>query len=342
MSCVQCFQCKSSQVVPSRWRVTLADFCTAITLRRPYRCTSCLNRFSSFQSALHLPHTSHRKTRSALASHMATTGLALVMALFTSQKSRADIVYTTAASQGTNSSTTASTPSTSSGYLIGTFANATTSPSFSFTTNQSPGIQFTTSTFTDTNALKGVNINLFVKGTNGSNGTNTINGTLHWGLYKIDNTTASNVASFTSTLNPMAYTGSGLSANNYQNTPFNVVTGSDTLFSNTQYTLLLQSIDGITTSNKTADLYWNYFNTGNTPSGGNYSVQHAGYVTGPYTGANTFTNQNFAFDINVASAPEPGTMLLGLIASSVGGGVVWWKRRKKPADQVADENVLPA
>jgi hypothetical protein len=115
--------------------------------------------------------------------------------------------------------------------------------------------------------------------------------------------------------------------------------------SNTQYSLLLQSIDGITTTGSAnkADLYWNFYKTGaNTPGGGIYSVQHAGYVTGTYKGHSDFTNQNFAFDINVASAPEPGTMLLGLIASSVGGGAVWWKRRKKPVDQVADENVLPA
>lgn len=279
---------------------------------------------------------------------MAVTGLALVIALFTGQKSRADIVYTTAAIQGTKSSNTASTPSTSNGYLIGNFGR-TTSPSFSFTKDDKkqilPGIQFTTSNFSDTNALKGVNINLFVKGDNGTSSNTIQTGTLHWDLYKVVGSTASKMASFTSSLNSMTYNGEGYSANNYQANAFQVETGSDNLLSNTQYSLLLQSIDGITTTGSAnkADLYWNFYKTGaNTPSGGNYSVQHAGYVTGPYTGANTFTNQNFAFDINVAAAPEPGTMLLGLIASSVGGGAVWWKRRKKPVDQVADENVLPA
>jgi LPXTG-motif cell wall-anchored protein len=109
------------------------------------------------------------------------------------------------------------------------------------------------------------------------------------------------------------------------------------LMSNTQYTLLLSAIDGLTAVNSpnNAQLYWSYYAT--TPATGQpYTLNNSGYVAGAYTGANPFTQQNLAFDINTQSAPEPGTLLLGLIASSAGGGMVWWKRRKKSQAPPAD------
>jgi hypothetical protein len=271
----------------------------------------------------------------------ATISLVLACALLTSSTSRAEVVYTTANAVGAASSANTQSPSLSGGYKIGTFGSSST-PSFSFTkekgSTQLPGIQFTTSNFDDTHQLTGVNINLFVKGSGG--GSNTIQGgTLKWDLYKVGATSTDKVASFTSALTAMSYTGNGFSTNQYQSSPFQLVgTGStDELLKETRYTLLLQSIDNLTTSNsaKDASLYWTYFN--GTPAGGSYALNKEGFVTSPYSAGSTFSSRDLAFDINIRAAPEPGTLLLGFIASSAGGGAVWWKRRKKPLPQTSEE-----
>jgi len=331
MTCIQCRRCHSSEVVPSRWRFNATDLWTAATLRRPFRCTACLHRFGGWAASAVKSKNRQAKWRRPVA--IIQTGalaLALSCMFLAGAPARADVVYTTASVAENSSSSNVTTPSTSAAYHIGDFGTSTT-PVFNFTKSNgkqlAPGVQFTTSTFNDTQTLTGININLFVAG--GSGGANSINsGTMRWDLYQ----SSTKVGSFTSALNALAWNSStGPGANVYQNNPLNLVAGgSASLMSNTQYTLLLSAIDGLTAVNSpnNAQLYWSYYAT--TPATGQpYTLNNSGYVAGAYTGANPFTQQNLAFDINTQSAPEPGTLLLGLIASSAGGGMVWWKRRKK-------------
>lgn len=347
MPCVQCCRCQSSEVVFSRWWLSPGDLWLIATLRRPYRCRACLHRFAGWSATPERKIRPRAKwCRPKTVMQTATVAFMAILALLTGSPVQAEIVYTTANTVGMASSSNTRAPSTSNGYKIGTFGSST-SPSFSFTNGSGgtrlPSIQFTTSNFSDTQHLTGVNINLFVQGSGG--GANSIQGgTLHWDLYRMDINAAAKVASFTSALTGISYNGSGFSTSQYQNSPFQMVgTGSsDELLKQTRYTLLLRSIDNLTTSNsaKDASLYWTYF-TG-TAAGGSYSLDNAGYVNSPFTGTSTFTNENLAFDINIRAAPEPGTLLLGVIASSAGGGAVWWRRRKKPPVQVMEEENPPA
>ena len=338
MPCVQCSRCHSSDVALSRWRPTLKDLWVAASFRRPYRCIACMHRFASWATTTEKTTRGQAKWRKATPA-LQTLGMVLACALLIVAPARADVVYTTASTKAGESSTNIQSPSLSSGYKVGTFGSSNT-PSFSFTTTQSgtqlPGIQFTTATFSDTQTLTGININLFVTG--GTGGANSINsGTMHWDLYQA----SARVGSFTSTLNALAWTPSGGAGSSvYQNNPVSLSSGSANLLSETQYTLLLTSIDGLTSSNSPnkAQLYWSFFNSAPAPADEQpYTLNNSGYVTGPYSGGDQFTQQNLAFDITTQAAPEPGTLLLGLIASSAGGGAVWWKRRKKPVPQTPEE-----
>ena len=336
MPCLQCSRCHSSDVALSRWRPTLKDLWVAASFRRPYRCIACMHRFASWATTTEKTTRGPAKWRKATPA-LQTLGMVLACALLTVAPARADVVYTTGTTNE-NSSSNVATPSTSTGYRIGDFGPSTT-PNFNFSKSGgkelAPGVRFTTATFTDTQTLTGLNINLFVTG--GSGGANSINsGTMHWDLYQ----SSTKVGSFTSALKALAWnSGTGPGGNVYQNNPLSLVAGgSANLLSNTQYTLLLSAIDGLTTANSpnNAQLYWSYYSA--TPASGQpYTLNNSGYVTGPYTGTNPFTQQNLAFDINTQAAPEPGTLLLGLIASSAGGGAVWWKRRKKPVAQTPEE-----
>lgn len=244
--------------------------------------------------------------------------------------SRADVVVYSTAGGSAASNTNVRTPAgDADGVDLGNFngssvwSNATTKAAFQFTAGSN-------------NILRGININLHMDENSPGGSVGSITGaTLNWKLFATAAGGGGSSTSYTTTLSTaVGHGGSGIGANTYQVSNFD---SNITLTAGTTYTLLLDTVTGITTSGDVRNdvLTWTYTASapGNAGPTGGFTGVSIGTATTSNTGFVAGVGSNVvAFD--VVAVPEPGTLALGGLASLAGVGG-WWSRRKKKAVEAA-------
>lgn len=239
--------------------------------------------------------------------HTKISGLLLLSLLLGSQQAFAGIVYTTATTAGSPSSSNMTTPWTATGgWDIFKFNNATGS-SVAFINGGNPVVRFNTQSSSN-RLLASLGVNWWGDG-HGLTGSWT-NLTTNWTLYSGTNTVLGTFsASVGSTLSTTGY--------DYRTLNLTKLTGSNVLAAGTTYTLAMTGASATGgTGLDNFDVHWGFKGTG-TAAGGEYSLAGAGdMVTANNTGTIRTVGGTLALDIGATAVPEPSTLILFSLAAA--------------------------
>ena len=297
MPCVQCRRCQSDEVVPSRWRFSATDLWTAATLRRPLRCTACLHRFGGWVAASNKPARRRPKGRKHPAWMQSATTWLAITCALWSASPSRADVVITNLNPTTPSNGTA----------LSTTGNSN-SNRITFT----PGAA----------GLFRMILDLNIWNNNNGTGKNITSATLNFS--SVGSIGSSSVLGSVTSSNAVT-----IAKRSYGNLLFDL--GDINLTSGGAE--IVFTLTGVTGGAGTNDAFWSANGTTYTDP----SSLLPGWVNVTPTTAIGAISNGYQWELQAAHAPEPGTLLLGLIASSAGSGAVWWKRRKRPAPPPEEE-----